>query len=201
MAKKIGIMGGTFNPIHKGHLALAEHAYREHKLDEVVFIPSGKPSYKAGIWIASDKDRTEMVHLAIKEKPYFSLSTMEMDRPGNTYTIDTMKQLQQEHKENDYYFLIGADSLLDLKEWYRVEELLEITKFIVATRNHANMQDLRNVAGELTVQYGTEFSFLNMPNIDISSSDIRARLKAGKSVSTMLPKSVEDYIQRQGLYL
>ena len=201
MAKKIGIMGGTFNPIHNGHLTLAEHAYREYFLDEVVFIPSGKPSYKAGIWIASDRDRLEMVHLAIEEKPYFSLSTMEIDRTGNTYTVDTMKQLQRENGKDTYYFLIGADSLFDLKEWYRVEELLKITKFIVATRHHANMQDLHNAAEQLSNQYGTEFSFLNMPNIDISSSDIRARLKEGKSISNMIPSKVEDYIRRQKLYL
>lgn len=201
MAKKIGIMGGTFNPIHNGHLALAEHAYREYFLDEVVFIPSGKPFYKTDIWIASDKDRLEMVLLAIEDKPYFSLCTMEIERPGNTYTIDTMEQLQRENREDSYYFLIGADSLLDLKEWYRAEELLKITKFIVATRNHANMQDLCNVADQLTRQYGTEFSFLNMPNIDISSTDIRGRLKEGKSVTSMLPKSVEEYIQRYELYL
>lgn len=201
MAKRIGIMGGTFNPIHNGHLTLAEYAYTECSLDEVVFIPSGKPAYKAGIWIASDSDRLRMVQLAIEEKTYFSLSSMEMERLGNTYTVDTMKKLQQENTEDTYYFLIGADSLFDLKDWYRVEELLEITKFIVATRNHANIQDLHDTAAQLTNQYGTEFSFLSMPNIDISSSDIRAKLKEGKSVSEMLPRSVEDYIRRRELYL
>lgn len=201
MAKKIGIMGGTFNPIHDGHLALAEHAYREYFLDEVMFIPSGKPAYKSDIWIASDKDRLEMVRLSIQDKPYFSLCTMEIERPGNTYTVDTMKQLQMEHRENTYYFLIGADSLLDLTEWDRSEELLKITKFIVATRNHADMQDLHNVAEQLTRQYGTKISFLKMPNIDISSTDIRTRLKEGKSVSNMLPKSVEEYIRGHELYL
>lgn len=201
MAKKIGIMGGTFNPIHNGHLTLAEHAYREYHLDEVMFIPSGKPSYKSGIWIASDKDRLEMVRLAIEDKPYFSLCTMEIERTGNTYTIDTMEQLQREHREDMYYFLIGADSLFDLKKWHRAEELLRVTRFIVATRNHANMQDLHNVAEQLTEQYGTEISFLNMPNIEISSTDIRAKLREGKSVSTIIPKSVEEYIRTYELYL
>lgn len=201
MAKKIGIMGGTFNPIHDGHLAVAEYAYREYFLDEVMFIPSGKPAYKADVWIAPDKDRLEMVRVSIKDKPYFSLCTMEMERTGNTYTVDTMKQLQMEHQENTYYFLIGADSLLDLSEWDRAEELLKITKFIVATRNHADMQELHKVADQLTIQYGTNISFLNMPNIDISSTDIRARLKEGKTVSSMLPKLVEEYIQIHELYL
>lgn len=199
--RKIGIMGGTFNPIHNGHLQLAEHAYRDYVLDEVIFMPSHRPVYKQGIYIVDDGIRVEMIKRAISGRPYFSISTMELDRGGNTYTIDTMKALREQMPDCELYFLIGADSLLQLETWYKAEELLKITNFLVAIRSGSTLPQMKAIAQKLYEKYGTQIGFLSMQNIDISSSEIRNRIYNSLDVSGMLPASVLDYMEEKRVYM
>ena len=199
--RKIGIMGGTFNPIHNGHLQLAEHAYRDYALDEVIFMPSHRPVYKRGIYIVDDRTRVEMIKRAIAGRSYFSISTMELDRGGNTYTIDTMKALREEMPDCELYFLIGADSLFQLETWYKAEQLLRITNFLVAIRNGSTLSQMKVIAQKLYEKYGTKIGFLSMQNIDISSSEIRNRIYNSLDVSRMLPASVLDYMEEKRLYM
>lgn len=200
MKKKIGIMGGTFNPIHFGHLLLAERAYEEYDLHEVVFLPSKRPSYKNIKDLASEEDRKEMVEIAIHSKPYFSVSTLEYERNGNTYTYDTMKILHEKYPQYQYYFLIGADSLFQLEQWKYAEELLKDTIFLVATRDGASYEKMEKQIQFLKKKYHAQISLLHMPTIEISSSDIRKRRAAKKSISYLVPKDVEVFISQKRLY-
>ena len=200
MKKKIGIMGGTFNPIHFGHLLLAERAYEEYALHEVVFLPSKRPSYKNIKDLASEEDRKEMVEIAIHSKPYFSVSTLEYERNGNTYTYDTMKILHEKYPQYQYYFLIGADSLFQLEQWKYAEELLKDTNFLVATRDGASYEKMEKQIQFLKKKYHAQISLLHMPTIEISSSDIRKRRAAKKSISYLVPKDVEAFISQKRLY-
>lgn len=201
MKRKIGIMGGTFNPIHNAHLLMAERAYEEYELDQVIFLPSRKPAYKDERELASEASRKQMIEYAIADKEYFSISTMEYEREGNTYTVDTMEALHRNSKDTEFYFLIGADSLLYLEDWNRAERLFELTRFLVAFRGENKREQLEPVAEHLRNTYHAKIDFLHMPIMEISSTDIRARRKQGKSVAYLLPKAVEDYITVQGLYL
>lgn len=200
MKKKIGIMGGTFNPIHFGHLLLAERAYEEYDLHEVVFLPSKRPSYKNIKDLASEEDRKEMVEIAIHSKPYFSVSTLEYERNGNTYTYDTMKILHEKYPQYQYYFLIGADSLFQLEQWKYAEELLKDTIFLVATRDGASYEKMEKQIQFLKKKYHAQISLLHMPTIEISSSDIRKRRAEKKSISYLVPKDVEAFISQKRLY-
>lgn len=200
MKKKIGIMGGTFNPVHNGHLLLAERAYEQYQLDEVIFLPSRKPAYKEGILLASEEERKEMLQIAIATKDYFSLSTLEFERTGNTYTIDTMEILQEENPTTEYYFIIGADSLFQLEQWHRAADLMQCTHFLVASRNHASMEQLRHHIRKLEKKYRANIDLILMPTIEISSSEIRLRMRENKSISYLLPDGVEKYIASHKIY-
>lgn len=200
MKKRIGIMGGTFNPIHFGHLLLAERAYEEYNLQEVLFMPSKKPSYKNLKELASENDRKRMVELAIEQKSYFSVSTLEYERTGNTYTYETMKILHNRYPQYQYYFLIGADSLFQLEQWKYAEELLKSTSFLVATRDGASYESLEKQIDILHKKYCADIHLLHMPTIEISSTEIRKRRAEKKSISYLVPKNVETFIFQQDLY-
>lgn len=200
MKKRIGIMGGTFNPIHFGHLLLAERAYEEYNLQEVLFMPSKKPSYKNLKELASENDRKRMVELAIEQKSYFSVSTLEYERTGNTYTYETMKILHNKYPQYQYYFLIGADSLFQLEQWKYVKELLKSTSFLVATRDGASYESLEKQIDILHEKYCADIHLLHMPTIEISSTEIRKRRAEKKSISYLVPKNVETFILQQDLY-
>lgn len=200
MKKRIGIMGGTFNPIHFGHLLLAERAYEEYNLQEVLFMPSKKPSYKNLKELASENDRKRMVELAIEQKSYFSVSTLEYERTGNTYTYETMKILHNKYPQYQYYFLIGADSLFQLEQWKYAEELLKSTSFLVAIRDGASYESLEKQIDILHKKYCADIHLLHMPTIEISSTEIRKRRAEKKSISYLVPKNVETFIFQQDLY-
>ena len=149
--KIIGIMGGTFNPIHKGHTGIARCAYEQSDIDEILFMPSGTPAYKDNSPIVSATDRCNMVKLAIKPFDYMSLSTIETDRPGNTYTADTLAQIYDSYKK--IYFIIGADSLLNLSKWYHPEIVMNLCTLLVANRDCHKIEELRIQKDILCKQY------------------------------------------------
>lgn len=199
MGRKIGIMGGTFNPIHIGHLMLAEHAYEEFSLDEVIFLPSARPPHKSQ-HILSNIDRKEMILLAIQNNSHFSFSSLEYERKGITYTIDTMSELNKRYPMDTFYFIIGADSFFALESWHNPKCLFGQTSFLVATRDGHQEEELKKHKDKLEKQYQAKIEFLNFPNIEISSSNIRKRVMEGKFITYYVPKMVEEYIYSHNLY-
>lgn len=198
---KVGIIGGTFDPIHHGHLILAEYSRIFFKLEEVIFIPAGTPPHKGKEGISSIGHRYHMTLLATNTNPYFTISTIEMERKGPNYTIETIKQLKKKNKDVDYYFILGEDSLKEIHTWKDYDKLLEICKFIVAPRPYANRKSLVDKANELNEIYGGPIYILDAPLIGISSTEIRDRVKMGLSIKYLVPESVEQYIDKYKLYV
>lgn len=198
---KIGIMGGTFDPIHCGHLMTAEAVRDEYKMERVIFIPAANPPHKIGTVITPAIHRFNMTLLATCSNPYFQVSDIEMRRKGPSYSIDTVHELIRQYpSDTEFYFITGADAVQELPTWERIQELLGICQFIAATRQGCipNVDAIRNYFGKL----GRErIHRLATPELEISSTDIRARLKKGYSIKYILPEAVEQYICKEHLYL
>lgn len=198
---RIGVMGGTFDPIHYGHLFAAEASRAEFGLSKVIFIPAGSPPHKQSQIISHSEHRYHITALAISSNPDFEVSRLEVDKSGITYTFDTMKNLKSIYGEDTaIYFITGADAMLDLLTWYKIGELLTLCKFITVTRPGYNYQELEQKIEEISSNYGGEILCLEVPLLEISSTDIRERIKNGKTVKYLLPEEVETYIYENGLY-
>lgn len=195
--RKIGIMGGTFNPIHNGHVALADAAYKTFSLDKVLFMPSGNSYMKQHV--LDNSKRVSMVSKAIESISYFELSTIEVERFGNTYTSETLQQLTQQNPDVQYYFIMGADSLFHIEKWKDPEIIFQLSTLICMVRDDYNMADIKKKGAELA-QRGADILYLNMPKIDISSTDIRNRVKLHQSISDLVPEKVAKYILQEHLY-
>lgn len=198
--KKTGIMGGTFNPIHNGHLMLAEAALTQVGLDEVIFMPSGVPYMKSAAEVLPGKIRAEMTALAIREQPRFSLSVMEIEQNGNTYTYRTLERLRDEHPDTEYYFIVGADSLFHITKWRCPERIFANCTVVAASRGSAAIGDLERQARILEQEYGAGIRILRTERVDISSSELRRRIAAGDPINGKVPESVITYIEKRGLY-
>lgn len=196
---KIGIMGGTFNPIHNGHLLLAEAAREELGLDKVLFMPSGNSYMKEPASIASKQHRIQMTALAIEDNPYFELSLMETEREGATYTCDTLQELKSVFPEDAFYFILGADSFFSIEKWKNPEIIMQNCILTVSVRG-GNLKAVEEKAACLKEKYDAKIYLLPERNIDISSTEIRNRLKEGRSVKYMLPEKVRLYMEENGLY-
>lgn len=202
MGKKIGIMGGTFDPIHIGHLILGENAYQQFGLDEVLFMPSGNPPHKRNrVGRGSLEQRIEMVAQAIKDNPHFTLSLEEANEDSFTYTRVTLERLHKEHPENEYYFIMGTDSLFSFEEWRDPERIAELAVIIVAVRNHVKLEAIEEQIAHLKSVMNCDIRILDTPNIDISSHMVRDWVKIGKTTKYYLPDPVISYIKDQNLYL
>lgn len=200
LGKTIGIMGGTFNPIHTGHLLLAQAALEEAELSEVVFLPSGISYLKAEEQVLSGERRLEMTKLAVEDNPAFTVSDMEIRRKGNTYTCDTLRQLRQEAPQNTFYFILGADCLFGMENWYRPQEIFDSCRILAAVRDTVGEEELRIQADRLRERFGADIRLLHLPRVDISSTDIRERVEKGKSIRYMVPEKVRAYILDNNLY-
>ena len=200
MKKKVGILGGTFNPIHIGHLILAERALEECELDEILFIPSGQPYFKSTAEVLDKKVRISMTGNAIEDNPNFALSTIETDREGNSYTYETLQLLKRDNPDTSYYLILGADTLFQIEQWKNPEIIMSLAGIIGAVRDDKNADDLKNKAAELEEKFSTEVHILRMPHIGVSSSDIRERIRTGKNVRYMLPDKTLEYIKKNKLY-
>ncbi|HPU64014.1 MAG TPA: nicotinate-nucleotide adenylyltransferase [Mobilitalea sp.] len=198
--KKVGIMGGTFNPIHNGHLFLAEHAYDQADLDFVLFMPTLNPPHKADIDVLSIEHRLNMVKLAIKDNPNFVLSELELNRPGLTYTSDTLKILKEKEPDTEYYFIVGADSLMMMTQWKDPQMVFKLSTVVAGGRENYSMEQLRQQADYLEKTYNGKIILLDMPYIEISSEIIRERVAENKSIRYYVPDEVLDYIKRHNLY-
>lgn len=200
LGKTIGIMGGTFNPIHTGHLLLAQAALEEAELSEVMFLPSGISYLKAEEQVLSGERRLEMTKLAVEDNPAFTVSDMEIRRKGNTYTCDTLRQLRQEAPQNTFYFILGADCLFGMENWYRPQEIFDSCRILAAVRDTVGEEALRIQADRLRERFGADIRLLHLPRVDISSTDIRERVEKGKSIRYMVPEKVRAYILDNNLY-
>ena len=218
MSQRIGILGGTFNPIHNGHLAAAQDVRDRLKLDKVLFVPSYLPPHKQDEDVPSASQRLEMVHLAVFGNPYFEPSDIEIRRGGRSYTIDTIKALRAANPGAEYYFITGLDSFLDIQSWHRWQELLTLCSFAVISRPGYRFSDLikmdfmKNAAAELLkldqgvssealVRTGPCSVYLeSIPLHDISSTDIRNAIKEGRVLKYFLPEAVETYIIESRIY-
>ncbi len=198
---KTGILGGTFDPIHKGHLAVAEEVRLRLNLDEVVFIPVGHPWRKAGSPILPAEHRIEMVRLAIVDRPSFRVSTIEVDREGPSYTVNTLEELQSgPGSEDEIYFIVGWDSLADLPSWKAPERIIRLCHLVAVPRPGCFPPDLTSL--ETSVPGISErVILLDGPEVDVSASQIRERVARGLSISGLVPEAVERYIREHGLYL
>lgn len=194
---KTGIMGGTFNPIHNGHLILADTAYRTLGLDKVLFVPSGNSYMKENV-LETEK-RVDMVRLAIAKYPQFELSLVEADRQGNSYTSETLERLTKANPDTRYFFIMGADSLFQIEKWFQPEKIFSLAKLVCTVRDNYDMDRIRQKGQQLS-KLGADILYLDMPKIEISSTDIRAKVKRQLSISEDVPAEVADYIQREQLY-
>ncbi len=197
---KIGIMGGTFNPIHIGHLLLAETALTSEGLKKVMFIPSGKPYMKEETTVLDASHRLKMVELAIADNPSFMVSDMEIRRPGNTYTSETLALLKQEQPETAFYFILGADNLFAMETWKEPEKIFSACTILAAVRNGADYAHMQEKCRELVSIYDAKIKLLPFPETAISSTDIRTLLRQNKSIRYMVPETVRKYIEKNQLY-
>ncbi|MBF0217041.1 MAG: nicotinate (nicotinamide) nucleotide adenylyltransferase [Candidatus Omnitrophica bacterium] len=187
----IGLFGGTFNPIHLGHMALARECLRSMELSKVIFIPAFMPPHKEIQGNASARDRAEMVELAIKGCDDLELSTYEIDKKGTSYSIDTIKYFIAKYgKGTEFFFLTGSDSLKELKDWKSIDEIMRLVKLVVAKRPGYALDRI----------YGDRVIYLEMNETDISSSVIREGVAGGLPVDHLMPSGVWEYIRRKGLY-
>lgn len=200
MIKKIGIMGGTFNPIHIGHLILAETARIQYDLDEILFIPSGKSYMKQQMDIPSGKVRAHMTSLAIEGNPYFALSLMEIMREGNTYTYETLETLKAQNPNTEYYFILGEDSLFAIEKWQNPQKIFKLCTILAAVRSDGDLENIKTEAKRLSDKYNGGVLLLNCGNMDISSTKIRENVKNGQSIRYIVPDKVIHYIEETGLY-
>ncbi len=197
---RVGILGGTFDPVHLGHLTLAEEARLKLGLDQVLFIPTGQPWLKEGQQLSSSKDRLEMVRLAVASNPHFRVSVDEVERSGPTYTVDTLKALRTKlGPDTELFFILGLDAMEHFSKWKEPEALLDLCQWVVVERpGHQGFDQ----AGFLSKYPGSagKITLLSMPLMGISGSEIRRRAKAGMSLRYFLPVGVAEYLHRHNLY-
>jgi nicotinate-nucleotide adenylyltransferase len=199
---RIGILGGTFNPIHYGHLIIAEAVRESFGMDKVLFVPSGMPPHKSNIELSGAEHRYGMVECAIRSNPYFEASRIELDRSGYTYTVDTLISLKSRYGDNTtLYFMIGADVINELTTWKDFKNVFSLSSFIAVNRPGYDAKTVENDIERLVSQYGASIKMLEAPMIDISSSGIRERVYERRSIKYLVPGCVEDYIYKNGLYM
>lgn len=198
---KIGIMGGTFDPIHNGHLHLGLQAYSEYDLDFVWYMPAGQPPHKKDHKVTEAVHRCNMTRLAIEEHPEFVFSDFEVSRDGNTYTAQTMELLTSDYPQHEFYFIIGADSLYELEKWYDPGLVMRYATLLVAGREYQKAhKTIDQQIAYLRDKYQADILRLHCTEVDISSEEIRDMLTRGKDVLKYVPKPVLNYIRENSLY-
>lgn len=195
--RKLGVMGGTFDPIHYGHLVTAEGALWEFDLEEVLFVPTGQPWMKQSREVSPAEDRYLMTVIAVSSNPRFSVSRVEIDRGGPTYTVDTLRLLRKEYGEDtDLFFVTGADAILEIFHWKDADEALELAHFIAATRPGYDIARFEAEAPD----HHPRVSVMTVPALAISSTDVRERVRKGRPIRYLVPEGVKTYIEKSGLY-
>ncbi len=197
----IGVLGGTFDPVHIGHLVLAEEVRTRLNLTEILFVPAGQPWLKVDSPISPAEHRVEMVRLAIADKPYFKLSTMEIERAGPTYTVDTIAELKAQLGIGDeLFFILGWDNLAKLPQWTQPSRLITMCRLVAVPRPDYPLPDLKALEADIP-GLSQRVTLMDKPEIDISASAIRERVAQGLSIRHLIPEPVERYIKEHKLYL
>lgn len=197
---RLGVLGGTFDPIHLGHLRVAEEVSAKLSLGEVIFMPAGQPWLKENNAISSAEHRREMVRLALADKTNFRLSTMEIDRPGPTYTVDTITELRRGLGATDeLFFILGWDNLTQLPRWHEPSRLIKLCRLVAVPRVDYPPPDLKSLDAAIP-GLSQRVILLDSPRIDINASEIRGMVGKGLSIHNLVPEAVEGYIKKHGLY-
>jgi len=196
VGRRLGVMGGTFDPIHYGHLVTAEEAQVQFALDAVVFVPTGHPWMKEEREVSPAEDRYLMTVIATASNPRFQVSRVEIDRDGPTYTVDTLRLLGAENPDAELYFITGADAMLEILEWKDPEEVLSIAHFIAATRPGYDLARFESSAPTRTANV----SLMTIPALAISSTDVRMRVHEGRPIRYLVPEGVKSYVEKARLY-
>lgn len=196
---KLGLIGGTFNPIHCGHLLISEYLRCECNLDKIIFVPSGIPPHKDLSYVTSSYHRMNMVKLAIESNPYFEVSSLEVNREGRSYTVDTLKEFRKLYPNDEIYFIIGADTVFELTTWKDFKTISGLTSFILSGRPGFKETEVLNKIGELKV-LGFNIQYFKIPLVEISSTIIRNNISNNKTIKYMVTDKVEEYIYNNNLY-
>ena len=196
--RAIGIMGGTFDPVHYGHLIIAEEARGRFGLERVIFIPAGQPAHKKDYEVSPAEHRYAMALLATASNPCFECSRIEIERPGPSYAVDTLEQLREIYgRDAALYFITGVDAILEILTWHEPRRLKSMCRFIAATRPGYDPSALRE---RLPAEFLHQIEFLEAPGVNISSTEIRKRARNGLSITYMVTEAVEQYIHKHRLY-
>lgn len=199
--KKMGILGGTFNPVHNGHIDMALNIRQEFGLASVLFIPAANPPHKQDVEdIAPADARLKMAALAVMEHAGLSVSNIEVEREGLSYTIDTMRELSRRYGEVEFYFIIGSDSLFSLESWKHFRELCRMMRFVCVRRQEHDRLSIMAQAAKLGETYDAVIEISDYNGLFVSSSYIRKRVAQGKDIGEFVPAAVEEYIHASGLY-
>jgi nicotinate-nucleotide adenylyltransferase len=194
---RLGIFGGAFDPIHNGHLLLAEQCREQCQLDEVWFVPTKIPPHKKAGSLSPDADRVEMLKLAIAGRPEFVVSEIELNREEVSWTVDTLRQIRNERPDDELFLLIGADSLQDFPTWKEPEVIAELASIVAVNRGESSLDE---PAADLDPSLANRVRMVTMPGVSISATDLRRRVSEGKSIRYLVPRSVEEFIAAQSLF-
>jgi len=192
-AQRLGILGGTFNPITIAHLVIAEQVSEVRRLDKVLFVPARVPPHKSASDVAPAMDRYHMTVLGTQSNPRFEVSRIELDRPGKSFTKDTLQELLDMYPGTELFYIIGSDAVAELSTWREPELVLKLARFLVVARPGYDLSQLED-------RYKKSVDIVPVVGLDISSSEIRERVRQGRSIKYFVPEKVEEYIQEKGLY-
>ncbi|MCA9071090.1 MAG: nicotinate-nucleotide adenylyltransferase [Planctomycetaceae bacterium] len=198
---RLGLLGGTFDPVHWGHLLMAEQCREQCRLDQVWLLPAGLPPHKSDQTISTGNQRAEMLEFAVAGNSNLIVNRMELSREGKTYTVDTLAQLHQERPEDELFFIIGADSLVDLPDWREPDRICEYATVVAVNRGDRPLPSREELTKHVGETIASRVELVTMPGIDLSATDIRHRVREGRSIRFMVPRAVEAYIAENQLYL
>lgn len=200
MELKTGVFGGTFDPVHIGHLAVAERVHSDLGLNRVIFVPTNISPFKLGQLTSSGEHRLSMLSFAIQDNPHFEASDIELRRGGTSYTVDTMEILKGLYPDDEFYFIMGMDSFLELNGWKGVDRLIELSQLVVVTRPGYELSSEQSKLLALPPEVWQRTRFLEVLGLDIAATEIRDRIKRGQSVRYLLVPEVVTYIHENGIY-
>ncbi len=198
---RLGIYGGSFDPVHLGHLLLAETCREACSLDRVLFLPCGQSPHKPQGAIATGQQRSEMLEFAIAGDPRFGVCRIELERSGPSFTVETLRQLHFEQPDSELFFLMGADSLADLPMWREPQAIFELATIVAVNRGFRPLPDWASLESRLGPRVRDRVQLVTMPAIDLSATEIRERVQANRSLRFRVPRAVEEYIRQHGVYL
>lgn len=199
-SRKIGILGGTFDPIHNAHLLLGESAREQFGLDRIIFIPNNLAHLKNRKEVTSGDIRYQMVKMAIADNPYFTCSRIEIDKPAGTYTYNTIQDLKLMYPGDELFLIVGGDSIIGMDTWYKADELLQSCTILTAVREDDDLPALDKKRRELSSRFGADIRLIAFNRVDISSTEIRTRVKTGRSVRYLMPNECIEFMCIKGLY-